>query len=106
MKNKFEAWCIKKNKELGKDEKLYQTDKIISGIFFKWIPKLLMFVLIIALAMRGYEKYGIERTMIVISWIFIYATSLNFARINKTTKLIAKNQLEFFKKYDARKDKL
>lgn len=104
MQKEFETWCIKQNIKNGNDAKLTKEDKIISGLFFKTIPKILMFLLIVSLAMRGYEKYGIERTMIVISWIFIYSTSQNLSKIRKTTNTIMQNQMKFFQNYDKRKE--
>ena len=105
LRQKFETWCIKRNEHMGKGAKLDMTDKFVSKFFLGMLPRIILYIIVIGIAMRGYGKYGIERTMIVISWILIYSTIQNFAHIHKTMNIMVENQLEFFKKYDERKDK-
>ncbi|NOR85438.1 hypothetical protein GQ473_04920 [archaeon] len=102
--SKFEKWCIRQNVKAGKEAKLTKEDKMMSSLFFKIIPKILMFILIVSLAMRSYGIYGIERTMIVMTWILIYTTSQNMASIRNKTNIIMQNQIKFFQSYDDKKE--
>lgn len=106
LKEKFENFVKWINKRAGKEEKLTMTDKLLIDFFFTFVPKVIVFMITMSISLWGYNKYGIERTMIVIAWILIFNLSMNFQEMFKMNKVKIHNQLEFFKNYEKRKSKV
>ncbi|RLG23798.1 hypothetical protein DRN76_04885 [Methanosarcinales archaeon] len=106
LKEKVETLLINLNKRIGKEEKLYATDKLIIDFFFTLVPKVILFMFSVKISLWGYRRYGLERTMIVLVWILIYNIGLSFQELQKINKVMIQNQLEFFKNYEGKKSKV